>query len=57
MELNEEEIAEIDQVLATCGVGDDRYHPDGMKSINGKSPPISFARMSNTGCKDPFSQL
>ena len=35
VELNEEEIAEIDQVLATCEVGDDRYHPDGIKSING----------------------
>ena len=35
VELNEEEMAEIDQVLATCEVAGDRYHPVGMKSING----------------------
>lgn len=35
VELNEEEMAEIDQILATCEVMGDRYHPAGMKSING----------------------
>ncbi len=35
VELNEEEMAEIDQMLATCEVAGDRYHPAGMKSING----------------------
>ena len=35
IELNEEEIAEIDQVLATCEVAGDRYHPAGMRNING----------------------
>lgn len=33
--LNEEEMTEIDQILATCEVAGDRYHPAGMKSING----------------------
>ncbi len=35
VELNEEEMTEIDQVLATCEVAGDRYHAAGMKSING----------------------
>ena len=35
VELNEEEIAEIEEILATCEVTGDRYHPAGMKSING----------------------
>ncbi|KAL9104898.1 MAG: hypothetical protein Q9163_000215 [Psora crenata] len=35
VELNEEEMAQIDQILATCEVSGDRYHPAGMKSING----------------------
>ena len=35
VELNEEEMAEIHQILATCEVAGDRYHPAGMKSING----------------------
>jgi pyridoxine 4-dehydrogenase len=35
VELNEEEMVEIDQILATCEVAGDRYHPAGMKSING----------------------
>ena len=33
--LNEEEMTEIDQILANCEVAGDRYHPAGMKSING----------------------
>ena len=33
--LNEQEMAEIDQILLTCEVAGDRYHPAGMKSING----------------------
>ena len=32
---NEEELKEIDQMLATCEVLGERYHPAGMKSING----------------------
>ena len=35
VELAEEEIKEIDQVLASCEVIGDRYHAAGMKSING----------------------
>ena len=35
IELNEEEMAEIDQVLATCEVAGDRYHPLGMRNLNG----------------------
>ena len=35
VELNEEEMAEIEEILATCEVAGDRYHPAGMKSING----------------------
>ena len=35
VELNEEDLAEINQMLATGGVARDRYHPSGMKSING----------------------
>lgn len=35
VELNEEDMAEIDHTLATCEVAGDRYHPAGMKSING----------------------
>ncbi len=35
VELNEEDMAEIDQILATCEVAGDRYHPAGMKSIDG----------------------
>ncbi len=35
VELNEEEMVEIDQILATCEVAGDRYHPAGMRSING----------------------
>lgn len=35
VELNEEEMMEIDQILATCEVAGDRYHPAGMKLING----------------------
>ncbi len=35
VELNDADIAEIDQALATCEVAGDRYHPAGMKSING----------------------
>ncbi|KAF6223376.1 hypothetical protein HO133_000218 [Letharia lupina] len=35
VELTEEEMAEIDHVLATCEVAGDRYHPAGMKSLNG----------------------
>ena len=35
VELNEEEMAEIDQILVTCEVAGDRYHADGMKWING----------------------
>ena len=35
VELSEEELAEIDQVLAECEVTGDRYHAAGMKSING----------------------
>ena len=34
-ELNEEDMADIDQILATCKVAGDRYHPAGMKWING----------------------
>ena len=35
VDLSEEEMAEIDQILATCEVTGDRYHPAGMKWING----------------------
>ena len=35
IELNEEELTQIDQILATCEVMGDRYQPAGMKSING----------------------
>lgn len=35
VELNEEDIAEINQILAICEVAGDRYHAAGMKSING----------------------
>jgi pyridoxine 4-dehydrogenase len=35
VELNEEEMVEIDQILAICEVAGDRYHPAGMRSING----------------------
>lgn len=35
VELNEEELVEIDRILATCEVVGDRYHPAGMKSVNG----------------------
>ena len=35
VELNEDDMAEIDHILATCEVVGDRYHPAGMKSING----------------------
>ena len=35
IELNEEELAEIDQVLATCEVAGDRYHQLGMRNLNG----------------------
>jgi len=35
VELNEDEMVEIDQILATCEVAGDRYHPAGMRSING----------------------
>lgn len=35
VELKEEEMVEIEQIVATCEVAGDRYHPAGMKSING----------------------
>ena len=35
VELSDEEMVEIDQILATCEVTGDRYHPAGMKMING----------------------
>ena len=35
VELNEEDMAEINQILATCEVAGDRYHAAGMKSLNG----------------------
>ena len=35
IELNEEEMEEIDQVLATCEVVGDRYHQLGMRHLNG----------------------
>ena len=35
VDLNEEEMAEIHQILATCEVTGDRYHAAGMKWING----------------------
>ena len=35
IELKEEEMEEIDQVLATCEVAGDRYHQLGMRNLNG----------------------
>ncbi|KAL2047434.1 hypothetical protein ABVK25_011542 [Lepraria finkii] len=35
VDLNEEEMAEVNRILATCEVTGDRYHPAGMKWING----------------------
>lgn len=35
IELNEEEMVEIDRVLATCEVAGDRYHALGMRNLNG----------------------
>ena len=35
VELNEQDLAEIDQMLGTCEVTGDRYHPAGMRLING----------------------
>ena len=35
VELNEDDMAEIDQILATCEVVGDRYHPAAMKFIDG----------------------
>lgn len=35
VELKEDEIGEIEEILATCEVAGDRYHAAGMKSING----------------------
>lgn len=35
VELKEEEMVEIEQIVAPCEVAGDRYHPAGMKSING----------------------
>jgi len=35
IELNEKELAEIDEMLATCEVAGERYHSAGMKSVNG----------------------
>ena len=34
-ELKEEEMMEIDRMLTTCEIWGERYHPAGMKSING----------------------
>ncbi|MCJ1282146.1 hypothetical protein MMC26_001469 [Xylographa opegraphella] len=35
VDLNETEMTEINQILVTCEVTGDRYHPGGMKWING----------------------
>jgi len=35
MELTEEEMGEIDSILASCEVVGDRYHAHGMKLVNG----------------------
>lgn len=35
VELKEDDMAEIDQILATCEVVGDRYHPAAMKFIDG----------------------
>lgn len=35
VELSDEDMMEIDQILATCEVAGERYHAAGMKSING----------------------
>ncbi len=35
VELNEQDLAEIGQMLGTCEVTGDRYHPAGMRLING----------------------
>ena len=35
VKLSEEDLTEIDQILATCEVAGERYHPAGMKSVNG----------------------
>ena len=35
VEFSEPELAEIGQILATCEVAGERYHPAGMKSVNG----------------------
>ena len=35
IELSKDELGRIDQILATCEVQGDRYHPAGMKLING----------------------
>lgn len=45
-ELNEEEMAEIEQILAACEVAGDRYYPAGMKSINGQSADLPVSRRS-----------
>lgn len=35
VQLNEVEIKDIDTILASCTVVGDRYHPDGMKTVDG----------------------
>lgn len=35
VELTAEELAEIDEILATCEIIGDRYHASGMKLVNG----------------------
>jgi pyridoxine 4-dehydrogenase len=35
VEITEEELAEIDKILSTCEIIGDRYHPHGMKFVNG----------------------
>ena len=48
-ELNEDEMAEIDQILATCEVKVDRYYAHGMKMIKWLRVP-NLSNSSPTTC-------